>query len=99
MSRRVAIASDAALEIDRIDEWWRLNRPKNPLLFTTEFRRAMRTIESLPSAGRSVKGTSLSGVRRLLMPKTRYFLYYRYSEAEAQILAIWSGLYEDLPEI
>lgn len=99
MTRRVRVAPDAATEIDRIDEWWRQHRHKSPDLFIRELRAALSRIADLPSAGRPSKQSQIPNVRRVLLPKTRFYLYYRFSDAEVQVLVIWSARHDREPPL
>jgi len=77
VTREILVDPEAAAEIDRIDDWWRLHRDKHPTLFTQEIQAAFHRIAAIPSAGKRVPDTSLSGVRRVLLPKCKFHLYYR----------------------
>jgi plasmid stabilization system protein ParE len=98
VTRRIVVASDTAAEIERIDDWWRENRPSARNLFTRELSAAFRTIASLPNAGRSVPRASIDGVRRVLLRRTKFHLYYRFTDDEVQVLLLWSVRHgEDAP--
>jgi hypothetical protein len=64
MTRRVKVAEDAAAEIERVDAWRRTHREENAGLFTAELSRGLSIIRQVPAAGRLVRGTMASGIRR-----------------------------------
>lgn len=99
MTRQVIVEADVAAEIERIDDWWRLHRDKHPTLFTAELAAAFRRIAALPAAGKAVARTTIKGVRRVLLPGCRSHLYYRYSQTQVQVLAIWSAQHEHQPDL
>ena len=75
------------------DHWWLQNRPKAPLLFTEEYGRALSLLEEQPRVGPAYSTYTQAGVRRLLLQKTRFHLYYTYdTEAdEVVVVAVWSA--------
>jgi plasmid stabilization system protein ParE len=55
-----------------------------------EFERAIRLIETRPEIGVRVKDIAGPSVRRLLLPRTRYYLYYRLAADDLlEVVAIW----------
>lgn len=80
----------AAAEVDRIDRWWRENRPASPDLFARELEEAARLVASVPTSGSSPdEGLRLVGVRRALMRRSRYHLYYRVDDDALIVVAVW----------
>lgn len=72
-------------------KWWRAHRDKAPDALENDLAAAERFLASSPNAGEAATNTNLSGVRRLLLKRVRYFLYYRLSpdNIEVQVLALW----------
>ena len=95
MTRRILVETNTAAEIERIDDWWRTNRPKAPNLFTRELAAAFGMIAALPNAGRAVPQASVSGVRRILLRRTKFHVYYRFTDDEVQVLLVWSLRHEE----
>ena len=58
---------------------------------------ALALIASEPRCGAPAKGTLVKGVRRVLLPRIRYHLYYRIARRPAgiQILAFWHARRSD----
>ncbi len=67
----------ATREIETADEWWRKNRPSSPDLFLTEFERMFAAVVLMPTLGTPAKSKRAAGVRRVLLRRTRYHVYYR----------------------
>jgi plasmid stabilization system protein ParE len=91
----------AAAQIRKESRWWRTNRTKAPGLFRDELRRVFELIAGYPEAGAVSDDPELPGVRRILLPWTQYYLYYRVSEREKKIevLGLWSTRRGDLPSL
>jgi plasmid stabilization system protein ParE len=71
--------------------WWNDNRPKAPGLFLEKLDAGLERLMSTPMAGLRYRGSGITGMRRLVMPRTRYHVYYTVVEEEAlvRIHAIW----------
>ncbi len=76
-------------EISTANRWWRENRTAAPDLLKLELRRALDLIASHPQIGAPARNTKLRGVRRILLSRCRYHLYYRVTPDEIQVLALW----------
>jgi plasmid stabilization system protein ParE len=87
----VVITSRAAKHIEEADRWWRANRPAAADAILEELERALRLIASQPGAGIRARQASVAGVRRILLLKVGYFLYYRLAprRREIRVLALW----------
>jgi plasmid stabilization system protein ParE len=87
----VEVSDVAAAQIRAAEAWWRLNRPKAPKAIREDLERASSLIAVQPQAGARARNATLPGVRRLLLARTRYHLYYRQIEApkRLEILAFW----------
>jgi plasmid stabilization system protein ParE len=70
--------------------WWRTYRLAAPNALRDEIRAACSLLSMNPEAGR-IDGDQGGEVRRLLLPATRYLLYYRvdHQAREVQILTLW----------
>jgi plasmid stabilization system protein ParE len=76
-----------------IEQWWRENRLGSPDLFTNELAAAFRLLSNAPGAGRRYSARSIPGLRRVMLPNTRYHVYYVFDAEhdEVNVLAIWSA--------
>lgn len=79
----------ASLEVETIDTWWRTNRTSAPELFVNELEQVLQAVALLPDLGAPAKSKRLEGVRRILLAKTRHYIYYRRTVDAIQILAVW----------
>ena len=85
------ISPRAAAQIRRAAGWWLEHRDKAPDAFGDDLERGMELVTSLPAVGEPVPHSLLSGVRRLLLARIRYHLYYRYEPGSdtVDVLALW----------
>lgn len=91
MSYRLKVSSRAESQIRVAADWWLENRPKAPVAFAEEIERAFELIRTLPSVGEPVAHLRLAGLRRVLLGRVRYYLYYQVSADEGflEVLALW----------
>ena len=87
----VVIVDVAEAQLREIVEWWSANRPAAPDLVTDELERCVTLLEGTPDAGVCFRRTPVPGVRRLVMKKTRHFVYYVHDATRAvvYIIAVW----------
>jgi plasmid stabilization system protein ParE len=73
--------------------WWHDNRPAAPSALDSELRNAFRLLARHPLVGSLARPTTIPGVRRLLLPNTRYYIYYQMSEPDRaiEILSFWNA--------
>jgi plasmid stabilization system protein ParE len=85
------MARRAVTQVEEADRWWRANRAAAPDSILEELERALVLILSQPAAGVPAGSVRLGGVRRVLLSKVGYFLYYRLAprRREIQVLAFW----------
>jgi plasmid stabilization system protein ParE len=91
LSYRIRISPSAATQIRAAAKWWSENRAKAPEAFEEEIARGFELASTFPSAGEPVSHPSIAGIRRILLSRIRYHLYYYTpQESEAvEILALW----------
>jgi plasmid stabilization system protein ParE len=90
-SLSIEVSDLAKAQIRAADEWWRANRPAAPNAIREELERASRLIAVQPGVGARARNLSLVGVRRLLLARIRYHLYYRVATDpdRIEVLAFW----------
>jgi plasmid stabilization system protein ParE len=68
-----------------------MNRPAARRAVVPEFRQALMALVRHPYMGQIAASATMTDVRRLLLPTTRYFVHYRVFEADRtiEILALW----------
>lgn len=94
MKARVIVQPEAADQVLVIDSWWRENRLAAPSLFTNELAAALGLLADAPGAGRRYSAREIPGLRRLMLPASRYHVYYVHDSEEGivYVIAIWSAL-------
>lgn len=83
MTYRIRFEPRAVAEIIAARQWWLANRPVAPEAFDEEFDRARDFIRSMPHAGQPVRSSRLPELRRVLLGRIRYHLYYEVSEGSS----------------
>jgi plasmid stabilization system protein ParE len=89
----------AAREIRAASKWWDENRPAAPDAFRDAIDKAFELIRTQPEIGAVATNVKLSGVRRILLSKVQYYLYYREKSTPhaVEVVAIWhTSRYPDL---
>lgn len=89
----------AAREIRAASEWWDENRPAAPDAFRDAIDKAFELIRTQPKIGAVAANIKLPGVRRILLSRVRYYLYYRVKRKPhaVEVVAIWHmSRYPDL---
>ncbi len=90
---KLELAPRAVAQAERCTRWWRENRPAAPGLFDEELRAVLDQIRNGPLLGSVYEVVSGQEHRRLLMPRTRYHVYYRIVAADVvRIVAVWSAV-------
>ena len=81
----------AAGQVESAGQWWRKNRRESPDALSEELVRTLDLITRQPGIGLPAQNTRLSGVRRILLPRVGYFLFYRVETEKQviQVLAFW----------
>ncbi len=97
----IHITEIAALQIRDAADWWHANRPAAPDLLGDELEAAFRLLTFQPLAGTEVHDSPKPGIRRVLLRKSQYQLYYLIDTrlGAVVILAFWSSRRHSLPEI
>lgn len=85
---KVELSDEARAAVARIDAWWRSNRPAAPGLFLDELAQALNTLEGAPGLG--TRYEPKAGVRRLLLQRTHYHLYFVVEADCVFVVAVWS---------
>ncbi len=103
MNRPVVLVAEAEQQLKSIDRWWLANRQAAPDLFLDELAQAIDLLSEFPDIGSPFKRTDRPGIRRLLLRRSRYWVYYFHERGRSVvfILAIWStfrGSDPPLPE-
>jgi plasmid stabilization system protein ParE len=85
----VTFSTRALDDVVRADVWWRENRDAVEL-FGDEVAAALLLLEQVPRSGQRVTGRQwVSEVRRLVLRKSRFLLFYEVSAERVTVLRIW----------
>jgi plasmid stabilization system protein ParE len=86
---KVELSGEAKAQVDRADAWWRENRPAAPDLFANELDQALIGLEGAPGLG--LRYEPKPGIRRLLLQRTSYHLYFLVQADRVHVVAVWSA--------
>jgi plasmid stabilization system protein ParE len=88
---RLRITSRAARQVRTAGEWWHRNRRLAPAAFADDVEAALSFVVQRPYAGEPVRHPRHGDVRRRLLRRIRYHIYYSVSEAHetVTVLAFW----------
>jgi plasmid stabilization system protein ParE len=87
----VFVVAEAEAQLAEIADWWREHRPEASASVVDEFERCVTLLEHSPDVGARFQRSRIPGVRRVLMRRTKNFVYYLH-DADHQvvyILAVW----------
>lgn len=87
----VRVSKRAARQIQRCQRWWIANRPASPGLLLEELELVGEQFAATPNIGTVYAEHKSGPVRRVVLPKTKHHVYYRYEPAkdEVVLLALW----------
>ena len=90
-SFRIQIVPRAEAAIVEAVEWWAKNRTAAGDSFKKDLHSAFTLIRNHPGIGEVARNVRLQGVRRVLLGRVSYYLYYRsVPERETvEVLALW----------
>ncbi len=99
MALGIRVSARAATEIRRAADWWQHNRPAAPGAIGTDFTAAVTLLAEQPGVGARYEGSRVHGVRRLFLSRVGYFIYYRASVTQLDVLAFWHASRESQPRL
>jgi plasmid stabilization system protein ParE len=88
---RLFITRRAAHEIRRAAQWWADNRPAAPGAVRADLQATLNILREQPQVGTDVEDASSTGVRRIYLDRTRYWVYYRVRRDTLEVLSLWHG--------
>ena len=101
MTYQIRTLPEAERQARSLADWWRNNRPAVPELVKEELQRAFRMLTQTPHIGTPYRRTRVSGVRRYLLRKTPYHVYYRINQETEEIIvmSVWSSMRKRGPSL
>lgn len=89
MALRVKVSARAASHVRKAAEWWAENRPAVPGAVRIDIGEVLALLVQQPGIGTPYEGARTKGVRRLLVGRIRYFIYYPVTADTLEVLAVW----------
>ena len=89
MPLELYVSRRAAREIERVVQWWAVNRPAAPGAVRQDLQAALNLLIVQPDIGVCVTEASSPDVRRLHIDRIRYWVYYRVRRNRLEILSVW----------
>jgi plasmid stabilization system protein ParE len=88
---RFKVSRRAQRQIHAAAKWWAENRSAAPALLREELEGAYTLLADFPFAGETVPHSRIAGLRRVLLSRTQYHLYYATPDEEGviEVLALW----------
>jgi len=88
--RVVTFSPRARRQIRAAANWWEEHRDKAPEAFDQDLSSAVESLATTPFLAATPVRSRKPGIRRMLLERIRYYLYYRvFSNDEVEIVAIW----------
>jgi plasmid stabilization system protein ParE len=97
---RIEFTRRAAAEIAKAERWWREHRPAARGAIAEDLARGIELLALQPSIGIPAAATRLRGVRRILLDRVGYHVYFRFDGRKRvlTIVAFWHSRRESGPE-
>jgi plasmid stabilization system protein ParE len=91
LSFRFKLAARADRHIRAAAKWWAKNRASAPMMLAEELELAFGLIEQFPHAGEEIPHRQISPLRRVLLARSQYHLYYTVfvEDDVVEVLALW----------
>lgn len=89
MALIVRIKPRARREITAAAEWWSVNRTAAPGAVASDLRAALDVLVTHPGIGTRVSSVRDPETRRLYLARTQYFVYYRPTGNDLDLLCFW----------
>ena len=83
------ITEQAEQHILAATTWWSQHRPAAPGAILEDVDHGLELLRAQPDLGTMARTATLPGVRRITLPRIRYYLYYRVTGETLQVLALW----------
>lgn len=85
------VTARAERHIRAASQWWMSNRTAAPTMFLDELWRAFELLTTQPQIGSVAVNSRLKGIRRILLPRSQYVLYYRINlrQQRVEVIELW----------
>ncbi|MGH8653858.1 MAG: type II toxin-antitoxin system RelE/ParE family toxin [Gammaproteobacteria bacterium] len=85
----IRIAPQALAQIEEAAEWWEHNRPSAPNAIAEDVREILTLLSTQPGVGTPMRRRRVKGLRRVVLTRVRYYVYYRVAGHVLEVLAFW----------
>ncbi len=89
MSLELFVSRRATREIERVVQWWAINRPLAPGAVRQDLQAALSLLLMQPGIGVRVTEATSPDVRRFYLDRIRYWVYYRVRGNRLDVLSVW----------
>ena len=89
MALTLHISRRAAGELERVVQWWAVNRPSAPGAVRQDLKAALDLLLLQPDIGPMVEQASSPGVRRFYLERIRYWVYYCVRHGRLEVVSVW----------
>ena len=90
MALKYIIKARAKREIERLAEWWSVNRTAASGHVRLDVEGVLFVVTQHPRLGHKVENGRSVEVRRYLMSRTQHWLYFRVKHDVIEVLSVWS---------
>ena len=99
MALKLHVTLRAAREIERIAEWWSLNRLAAPGVVRKDPKATCNVLRAQPGIGVKVEQASSPTTRRFHVDRIGHWVYYRVQENRLEVLSVWHSSREQPPSV
>lgn len=101
MKALVELSKRARREAFEVRAWWRQNRTAAPHLFEDELADALVMLQEHPEAGTAFPRPSFPKLRKYVLQRTRYHVYFEYDadKGEIYVHSVWSSVRGTFPPV
>jgi plasmid stabilization system protein ParE len=89
VKRKIELTRLAERQLLAARAWWRRNRDKAPDAFDEDFDSALLYLSENLISSTTYRPTRRAGVRRYLIERIRYYIYFRVTDDKIQVLRVW----------
>ena len=97
MALTVHISRRAAREIERLAEWWLINRLAAPGAVAEDLAALLSVLREQPGIGSRVEQASSPSTRRFHLDRIGHWVYFRTRDSRLEILSVWYSGRKNMP--
>lgn len=89
MTLQIRVTRRAAREIERVAQWWSVNRTAAPGAVRTDLKATFDVLREQPGIGVRVEDARFPETRRIHLDRIQYWVYYRVRGGQLEVLSVW----------